>query len=48
MTKEVLELNSINLGAFALTLTNVNQVLSILVLLSALAYNICKIIKKKW
>jgi len=35
--------NSINVGAIGITFTGVEQVLTVLVLLSALAYNIKKI-----
>jgi hypothetical protein len=48
MTNDVLELNTVNIGAVGLALVDLNTVLSILVLVTALIYNITKIVKKQW
>ena len=48
ITKDLIEVNTINAGAIAFTYIDVNQILSILVLSTALIYNICKLKNRKW
>jgi len=46
MRSELLEVNSINIAALGITFTDLDAVLTTLVLITALIFNLQKIIKK--